>query len=246
MKKTMIKPVAYKQVLNTTENYKKKIKQDKKLFNDEVEQFIKNVSPFLTKKGTLKKGLSNKKVKQFNELITGQKEKKLNTLKGIKQVNKENINKKREKKFTEKWVKTEQDAKDVTTLLENKLTQRLMQKGYLDIYNLMDIAENEEVDEVDVNSVIDYALTELQNVTPDEIFDELKEDDDIQLFTEYKNSKAKEFMTRNMFYDWLTDNFEKLMKRRTFKGLKNVTMLTDTQLEQAYQDFLKGKFNRYM
>lgn len=252
MKKKINKniPIAHKRVMSTMEKYKERVENDKDLKNEIVEQFIINVSPYFTKKGNLRKNLSKEKIQDFNDQVKLLKSQKLDTLKGIKKYNKEQKIKekdeKRENKFIEKWVDTEKDAQEVTDLLKNKLVQRLMNKGYMDIYNLMDIAEDEEVEEVGTEAVIDYALRELEEFTPNEILDELKEDEDYQLFNDYKNNKAIDFMTRNMFKKWLKNNFEKVKRKRAFNGIGNYEELNEDQIEEQYKEFLEGKYNRYL
>ena len=83
-------------------------------------------------------------------------------------------------------------------------------------------------------------------ILDNEKMEELEEDDDIRLFTDYLNSKADRFMTRNMFNDWLKNNFNRVKRKKAFKGIGSFEDLTSEQLEEQYKEFLEGKYNRYL
>lgn len=252
--KKNIVPVAHKRVLSTIEKYKERVKTDKDLYNEDVENFIINVSPLLTKKGTVNK----RKIKQFNELVTGFKSQGLDTLKGIRRENKriktEKSNKKREQSYIENGLLTnEQDAKNMTKLLQQKITTKLLSKLILDSSQLLDIAEDDDTDVEDIEQVIDYILKTYENVTPNEILEELDEDEDLKIFRDYKtfkehNSNTEDFKTEEMFKEWLNVHFSEVKKSRNtpLKNIDDFSMMTNKEQEEQYNKFLKGEYNRWL
>lgn len=198
MKNKKVKVQSYKQIVKTAKRYQEKLAKDISLQNDTIQNFINKTKGFFTKTGELRKNLSAKNKQLLNKLTSDIKEKKLQSLKGIQEYNKQEKirrqDEKREKSFTEKWLDSELASKKLTDLLKNKLVVRLMNKGYLDIYLLMDIAENTDVDTVTTYEVIEYAIKEMELLTPEELKEELETDEDYILFNEFLRKNKNDFL----------------------------------------------------
>lgn len=236
-----IKVEPYKQILQTSIRYKKLIEKEENLQNDIIKNFIEKTEGFFNRFGEIRKNLSEEKRKILNALTKEIKEKKIQSLKGIREYNrKEKIkkqNEKREKTYVkEGLVDNEESAKRATELLQNSILTKLMRVNKLDSSQLLDIAD-EDVDIDDINSVIDYILRTYKENTPAEIMEEIPEDSDFQLFNDYK--KAVE---HNVTFILREDFFNKFVFYMNSKGI-NFYDLSATDLEEEYQNYLEGQYD---
>lgn len=245
MKKTKrVVPIAHKRAISTMEKYKERVQNEKDLKNEDIEQFIIDVSPFLTKKGTLRKGLSNKKIEQFNALVSEVKEKGINTLKGIKQANQKKINDKRATSWVEgEFTDSREIADEMNEILKNKMIAKLVNKGYISIYHLRDLVE-EDIEETgtdeNTKKVSEYIIKQIESETPSEILEEVHSKDDMfNLMNDLRRSKAKIFMTKEIFTKWVDDNFRRVSSDMNLeKG--------NIDYDSEYQKFLEGEYNRFL
>lgn len=243
-KNKRVVPIAHKRAISTMEKYKERVQNEKDLKNEDIEQFIINVSPFLTKKGTLRKGLSNKKIEQFNALVGEVKEKGIDTLKGIRQANQKKINDKRATSWVEgEFTDSKEIADEMNEILKDKMIAKLVNKGYISIYHLRDLVE-EDIEDTNttenIRKVADYIINEIESTSPSEILENIKtQDETFNLMNDLRRSKAKIFMTKEIFTKWVDDNFSRVSSAMNLE--KN-----NIDYEAEYQKFLEGEYNRFL
>lgn len=68
-RKRKIRPVPHKGVVRSA----KAIQKDPNIRSDKAEQFLQDIAPFLTKKGELRKNISQKNLEKFNKIVADYK-----------------------------------------------------------------------------------------------------------------------------------------------------------------------------
>lgn len=108
-----IKTVAYKSAIRTVESYKKLRSKNVLMQSETIEQFERDISRFITKKGEIRKRISKKNLEKFNEIVTEFKKSKFSTISGLRK-----STKKAEHTFTERHAgATTLDAKSVREMM---------------------------------------------------------------------------------------------------------------------------------
>lgn len=108
-----IKPVAYKSAIRTVESYKKLRSKNVLMQSETIEQFERDISRFITKKGEIRKRISKKNLEKFNEIVSEFKKSKFSTISGLRK-----STKKAEHTFTERHAgATTLDAKSVREMM---------------------------------------------------------------------------------------------------------------------------------
>lgn len=164
-KPTIIK---YKRALSSA----KAISKDKLLSSAKAEKFIKDVKPFLTKEGKLKKNLSYKKQAEFNQIVAQYKGSAgALTKKGLKA----STDKRLESAIANKTVSSKASHDELIKTFKTKTVQSAMKKGIISSDQIVSMKKTfKKVTATDIVKVAKVAKKELEATTPAEAMDDMK------------------------------------------------------------------------
>lgn len=164
-KPTIIK---YKKALSSA----KAINKDKTLSSAKAEKFIKDVKPFLTKEGKLKKNLSYKKQAEFNQIVSQYKGSAgALTKKGLKA----STDKRLESAIANKTVSSKASHDELIKTFKTKTVQSAMKKGIISSDQIVSMKKTfKKVTATDIVKVAKVAKKELEATTPAEAMDDMK------------------------------------------------------------------------
>lgn len=173
-----IKPVAHKRVINQA----KKIVGQSEYKSEKAEQLLKDISPFMTKKGELRKNISAKNLQKFNSIITTYQKGGTPSLTSIKKKSKKALKTARQNQTYE----TREEQKDYEKLFSHPAVRDLITKegftsGQVEaIYHSFKKVSMETL--IKAFSVIRARLI---NDVPDEVLDQLPYDDAFRNIEEF-------------------------------------------------------------
>lgn len=178
-RKKVIVPVAHKRAIARIEQYKENVKSGKELQSEVVERFEADIRPFITKKGAVRKNLSQKNVKKFNSLVDEFKKQTASSFTRIEQKRKRTI-----KKAIQNETYTKAEAKTVVKTFMQEAVQHLQkQKG---LYNFdssqivslaVDYRTKNNITPEDINAVAKFIIDQKENDLPEEAKVTLQYDD---------------------------------------------------------------------
>lgn len=211
MAKTRIQPIAHKQVLKNLSAWEKesKVKTGRAYSSKHVEDYQKRLQPYLTKKGTVKKNLSQKKIKEFNALIKEIKKDPYSTSKKRKEFTKKQKDAKEKRYQTGLEHGTYNDRAHYETAMdyfEDTAVQRLLEKGYLDSSSVNQLADDYmELSESDMIDAFNYVLQTMDENIPDEIRERLTSDDAFNMIELYVNASQEGISLEDINYSLLAE-----------------------------------------
>lgn len=135
-KSNKIKPVAYRAVLRGLETYEHNLATGKENRSDVVEKLKRDIAPYLTKNGELRKNISQKKLEEFNAIIKAYKMMPQSTAAFRKKAAKD---KRHEAVYA--MTKDKRAGRLADELFEDKLVQKLLKSGAIGYENVFEIAD---------------------------------------------------------------------------------------------------------
>lgn len=135
-KAKVVQPVAYKRAVARIETYKEAVKSGKELQSEIIEKFEADIAPFLTKKGELKKRISQKRLKEFNKIVSDFKKTNAATAKAARNKLDRTV-----KKAVEHGKYTKEESKQVLTAFAAMASQELSKKRLLDSDQVIQLAQ---------------------------------------------------------------------------------------------------------
>lgn len=190
MPKKKIVPVAYKQAINRIERHKHNVETGKELHNEAIERFAIDIAPFITKKGTVRKNLSQKRVQEFNRIVTEFKKNKTNLYATQGEVKKKSLIKNAVKNGTY----TEKEAPNIVNLFANTVIHDLVKNQHLDSEQIVQIGKDfANIKKTDIKKIAEYLKESKLKTTPQEVRDIVGEDDTIQGLQQFMLDLGYEF-----------------------------------------------------
>lgn len=174
--------VSYKRALINA----KAIQKDSALKGEKEEKFLSDISPFLTKKGEVRKNLSKKRQEEFNKLVTEYKE----TAKTRKQIYQKRQEKALKKAKSRGTYTTVEGQKKTVSIFKSEAVKGLMSSYGFEsgqIVALMHTFSNLSAKQIVGGAK--YLLNRLEHDTPDEAKDYLDQDDAYLQLEEYLADK---------------------------------------------------------
>lgn len=160
--------VSYKRALLSA----KAIERDKTLQSEKAEQFISDISPFLTKKGEVRKNLSNAKKEQFNKIVSAYKETGP-TVKKVKEW-KKNIY---EKGKSQGYFSSKAGQKKFTNVMNSDAVKGLINKG-MDSDQIVTLFKTfSHVSAKQIIGAAEHLLNKMEHDVPEEARPYLSQDD---------------------------------------------------------------------
>ncbi len=208
-KKTQV--TAYKQALKSISTYEKNLAAGKEIYSKTVEDFKKDISKFLNKKGTLSKRALryNKAVKEFNDIVSEYRTKARSSAK-----NRMGIAKKAQQTaINNGTVADEKQYNRAVNMFSSNVVQHLIDTGAFDSDQIIDWSSDSEISDEDFLRFADYLKIQLEDV-PDEL-KKYSDQDDITLAIEqfqrisYSGLDAENNL--KLFDNDLTDMYEDLL-----------------------------------
>lgn len=189
-----ITPVAYKQTLKNLHSWVRDNKLDNKI-SRRANYYRKQLEPYFTKSGTLKKRLSQKRIKEFNLLIERINKDEYSTASKRKEYKQkqERSDKNRFKTGYERGTYRDREHyENAQDLFTSVLYEELRDNGYLDSDQIIDLSQDlNEFTEDDIESAFQYLYDTLLVNTPDEIKNHLPKEDTYVLAKLYLYAKQE-------------------------------------------------------
>lgn len=182
MKKRTVQPIAHKRAIARVESYKKDLAKGKELQSEIIEQFASDITPFLTKKGTVRKNLSAKKTAEFNRLV-GEFKKTTSYSKQKSQNKRKRTIETAEKRGTY----TKQESKAILDAFTSQAIRDLSKKQILDsdqvVTLLREFRANGKTTKQEFEKVAKYLIETKENV-PNEVSGLVTQDDTYKMAEE--------------------------------------------------------------
>lgn len=233
-KKTIVKPIAYKQVLKNVEAYKKDVAKGNAIPSKSFEAKAEQLNKYFTKKGTLRKGLSQKKIKEMNELLKDIKSSRSYTKKGR---DKSYLASKKNNTYENR-----QEFQRSVKYFGEDIFETLSNRGYLDSTQIVQLAKDtEDFNEEDITKFLDFVESQIKDSVTSETLNKLgvvEQDDTFKLIQTYKY-----IFDRGYQVEPLMDLIKR--DRRTGRGSFDVTNVEFNQID-SYNNIAQFMQNNHI
>lgn len=180
MTRKKINIVSNKRAINRIETYKKNVAKGKELHSEVIEEFERNISPYLTKKGTVRKNLSKKRQEEFNKLVTDFKKTTASSAAKAKQKRKRTV-----ETAAKRGTYSKEESLTIFKAFQESAIRTLSNKKYLDssqnVMIIRDYVHSGEISIDEYKKVAQYIIDLKRLQLPQEVTGLIDKDDDKML-----------------------------------------------------------------
>lgn len=186
-----VQPIAHKRAITQVQKYNEKKTQGENLYNEKLEKFSSDIAPFLTKKGELRKNISQKRLEEFNKIVSEYKQDTAPSIADREENRRKRTEAKKRKKRVETSVRrglyTEEESIKILNQFKIEAVRELSNKKYLDSSQVLALMKEfrfgkKQVSRKDFEKVAKYII-EAKKKIPNEVSG-LSTQDDMNMLAE--------------------------------------------------------------
>lgn len=161
---------AYKQTLKTISAYEVALEKGDVIQSKTIEEYKEKISKFVTKKGELRKNISQKNLEKFNKIVSDFKKSKFSKMSQLRKTSA-----KQEKSLVKNETVTSENVKNFRKLISQVGSKKIKIDSNV-VVNLTEEIDETSVD--DISSMLDHLKQMKENATPEELKSELMFEDE--------------------------------------------------------------------